>query len=590
MDATPRPPADESVTEPAESNSDAARAAATIIHHFARTLKTCRLYDASNPTVVRFRAELAATTRRVLDEYPQLTIHFTSDDVTFEDVSLYPAKSRDDNLALPFYRDGIRSLTLRRGLEAPEMGALVDAVLRVTGVEASEDDLVTLLWEAGLQHVDLDYIPADSDVGDATGSEAKEGDGVLLPWPAPVSEAEAPAAPAAGESGTVNAAGSRADDWTTGDDTVEVEAGFEELEALSASEVERFKHEYAAEHSIASVTVTIAIARAYLASGVNADDRSELGRFLPRVTRQAITNGLWLEAHEALKLIRACGAIDWATSTFAQELLQPITISTTVEILDRQDEAAVKEFIALARELGDPGIDWLNLVLAESQDRRNRRLFAEAIAELCRTNPERLAPWLSDPRWFVVRNVVHILGWIAGDQIVGLLSSVTRHPDARVRHEVAAALGQAELKLARPLLVRMLDGADTRMFCAVLHQLSAARDPSMARLLVGYMQSEAFDERPIEEKRAIYSALSAVGQDEVVPDLEEELHRGNWFARDHEAHRQAVARVIARIGTPLARLVLERGLQSKRAPVRKACEDALGGLGSHPTSTEAAHE
>jgi len=229
-------------------------------------------------------------------------------------------------------------------------------------------------------------------------------------------------------------------------------------------------------------------------------------------------------------------------------------------------------------------------VLAESQDRRNRRLFAEAIAELCRTNPERLAPWLSDPRWFVVRNVVHILGWIAGDQIVGLLSSVTRHPDARVRHEVAAALGQAELKLARPLLVRMLDGADTRMFCAVLHQLSAARDPSMARLLVGYMQSEAFDERPIEEKRAIYSALSAVGQDEVVPDLEEELHRGNWFARDHEAHRQAVARVIARIGTPLARLVLERGLQSKRAPVRKACEDALGGLGSHPTSTEAAHE
>ena len=189
MDATPRPPADESVTEPAESNSDAARAAATIIHHFARTLKTCRLYDASNPTVVRFRAELAATTRRVLDEYPQLTIHFTSDDVTFEDVSLYPAKSRDDNLALPFYRDGIRSLTLRRGLEAPEMGALVDAVLRVTGVEASEDDLVTLLWEAGLQHVDLDYIPADSDVGDATGSEAKEGDGVLLPWPAPVRKA-----------------------------------------------------------------------------------------------------------------------------------------------------------------------------------------------------------------------------------------------------------------------------------------------------------------------------------------------------------------------------------------------------------------
>jgi HEAT repeat protein len=55
------------------------------------------------------------------------------------------------------------------------------------------------------------------------------------------------------------------------------------------------------------------------------------------------------------------------------------------------------------------------------------------------------------------------------------------------------------------------------------------------------------------------------------------VHRGNWFSRNQEVHRQAVARVIARIGTPLARKVLERGLQSKRAPVRRACEEALTG-------------
>ena len=48
--------------------------------------------------------------------------------------------------------------------------------------------------------------------------------------------------------------------------------------------------------------------------------------------------------------------------------------------------------------------------------------------------------------------------------------------------------------------------------------------------------------------------------------------------KNQEAHRQSVARVLARIGTPLARLVLERGVQSKRAPVRKACEDALQGI------------
>jgi hypothetical protein len=111
----------------------------------------------------------------------------------------------------------------------------------------------------------------------------------------------------------------------------------------------------------------------------------------------------------------------------------------------------------------------------------------------------------------------------------------------------------------------------------VLHQLSAARDPAVARLLHGYLVNPAFEARPLEEKRAIYSALSATGGDEVVPDLEAELHKGNWFSRYQEAHRQAVARCLARIGTPLARLTLERGAQSRRGPVRKSCEDALTG-------------
>jgi hypothetical protein len=135
-----------------------------------------------------------------------------------------------------------------------------------------------------------------------------------------------------------------------------------------------------------------------------------------------------------------------------------------------------------------------------------------------------------------------------------------------------------DAKLARPLLLRMLDGADTRLFCLVLHQLSGSRDPGLARLLLVMMQDPAFETRPQEERHAVYSALAASGGEEIVAELENELYRGNWFSRGAEAHRQAVARILARIGTASARLVLERGVQSKRGPVRKACEDAIGGF------------
>lgn len=558
--------------DPAAVDPAALKAVSALVSQLARTLKNCRLYDANNPTVVRFREELATAFRRTLDEFGPLQLDFTSDDVLYHGQSLYPARSRDDNLALAFYRDGVRSMTFQPGFDGRELDRLLAAVLQVTGQNQGDDDLVTLLWEAELTHLALDYVPGEGDIG-AGQDAAMESD--PIPWPQNPDDDEAK--PPTAEAGVTNPQGSRSDDWTVGEDSTEIEAGFEELEALAPTEVLRFRREYEAEHQVPNVTVSIAIASAYLGSNPNRDDLAEMARFLPRVMRLASSNGMWLEAYEALRMLKACDQEGKTVLAFAQELLQPISVTNTIEKLDHQEQQPVVDFIAFAAELGDPGLDWLNLLLAESQNRRNRRLFAEAIAHLCRDNPERLAPFMSDPRWFVVRNVVHILGWIGGNAIIPMLQGAIRHSDPRVRQEVVTALGQVDPRLARPLLLRMLDGADTRMLSAVLHQLSANRDPGVARLLLSYLQAENFDERPLEEKRAIYSALSAIGGDEVVPELEAEVHRGNWFSRNQEVHRQAVARVIARIGTPLARKTLERGLQSKRAPVRKACEDALTG-------------
>lgn len=546
------------------------------VNQLGRTLKTCRLYDGNNPTVIRFRDELYASLGRLLEEHGAFTLKFSPEDVLFEEQSLYPARSRDDNLALPFHRDGIRGLTFSPGIEEREVDVLLDSVLQVSGQNFGQDDLVTLLWEAGLDHLDVDYVPSDGDIGggEVQGSEAA----VTVPWPQgglePETTEEPEATPVAAES---DEPGTRSDDWTTGELTVEIEAGFAELDAMSAWEVERFNREFAAEHEVSPTTTALAIIRAALSSEVTPDDRAEIQQFTPRLLRLALSKGAWLEAREAIALLRGDGGV--ALANLVQEMLQPISIGTTVEHLDQQEAQSMLDFIEFAKALGDPGIDLLTGVLGESQQRRNRRLLAEAIAGLCRENPERLAPYLMDRRWYVVRNVVHILGWIGGNPIVGMLRTALKHPEPRVRYEVVAALGQVEPPVARPVLLKLLDNADTRLFCAVLHQLSVERDASVARLLVAQLQDPNFETRSAEERRAVYSTLGAVGGDESVPMLEAELLKGNWFARGQEAHRQAVARVLARIGSDEARMVLQRGALSKRGPVRKACEDALSGLG-----------
>src|SRR5258705_8319512 len=148
-------------SDAAAENEPLTRAVGAWVQQFARTLKNYRLYDARNPTVVRFRQQLVAGLHQLIREHGSFTLRFGPEDVTCEGASLYAAKSRDDNFSLPFYRDGIRALTFVDGVEPREIDALVSALLHVTGPAATEDeDLVTVLWEAQLGHSSADYIPS----------------------------------------------------------------------------------------------------------------------------------------------------------------------------------------------------------------------------------------------------------------------------------------------------------------------------------------------------------------------------------------------------------------------------------------------
>jgi HEAT repeat protein len=559
----------------------AVKAAGVWLHLFARTLKTCRLYDAGNPTVGKFRDELTEALARLLDEHGPVTYRFAAEDVTCEGHSLYPARSREDNLAFAFHRDGVRALTLQPGAEPHECLALVDAVLNVTGQNLDGDDLVTLLWEANLRHVDIDYIPAEGDAGagDASGAASEDGTGALLPWPTAEGAGDGAAADGEGAGPDDGAergpGGERSEDWALGELTEEAEATFAELDFMSQQELPRFRQEFEAERRVPPVTAALAIAHACLNAGADDEGRRELARFLPRVMRAALAAGEWADAREALRMLRATRSPEWSEETFAQEVLQPVSVASCVERLDQQGPAAVSEFIALAHEIGEPSVDWLTLTLSEAQARMTRQLVAEAIAVRVQENPTRLAPWLDDPRWYVVRNVVHILGWVGGAAVVPLLQTAVRYPDTRVLSEVVVALHGVELRLARPVLIKALEHADSRLFCQILQQLSGARDPAVARYVTAFLSQERFLQRPVEERRAVYAAIASTASDEVVPELEQALNGGNWFDRDQEVHRHAVARCLARIGTPRALAALEAGARSRRAPVRQACAVAL---------------
>jgi hypothetical protein len=558
----------------AADNDAALRAVGAWVQQLARTLKNCRLYDAGNPTVIRFRQQLVAALHQVIRHHGSFVLKVGPDDMTCEGVSLYPARSRDDNLALPFYRDGIRAMTFLDGVEPREIDALVTSVLRVTGPDASEDeDLVTLLWEAQLPHITIDYIPPE---GGFEGNGAEK-EGELVPWPTGQS-AEAPLDEPAPRTLTDPPPGEnadrRSDDWKVGESTADFETSFAQLQASSTIEMARFHREYEAERAVLPVTAAVAVARAFIAAEAQEHDLPELAAYLPRVLRVAVQTGAWRDAHVIAGLMRD-SPTGFAPVGLVQELQQPASIALVRDRLLSQSEPEARAFTEFAADLDEYAVDVLGQLMAELDGAPQAKPLAEAIVERCRATPERLAPWVADHRPNVVRAAVHILAAIGGNGIVGPLQAAIRHPNPRVRAEAVQALRTSDARLAKPLLLPVLHTLDTRLFCQALQKLGEARDPQVSETMLAMMVAPEFDQRPTEEKHAIYATLGASGGDEVIPELEAELLKGSWFERVNEAHRLTVARCLARIGTPLARMVLENGAKSKRAQVRDVCVEVL---------------
>lgn len=532
------------------------------VGQLARTLKSSRLYDPANPTVVRFREELIGSLEALLSRRGPVRLDVSSNTLSYGNQPVHVGRTRDDNLAAVFHRDGIRSLTFEPGIEPRELDSLLEQVLQVTGPSAGDEDLVTLLWDANLVHVSVETMPLE---GEADGGIEDDGEKPpALTWPRQGASTAPP-------DGSARAEHARSDDWTAVDRLADLDIAFEELENAALFEIARFQQEHEADEAANPVAECLRILQDCLAHPLTEADRKELAEFIPRVVREALAIGDWRAASTSVRLLRQCDP-EWSVEAFARNLCGPHAITTgrVVTALDQQDAEGVEGFLALVRELGPALAEWLMHVLAESERMQVRRPLARTIAELLPNRPEPVVPWLADARWYVVRNAVHILGWIGGDAIAPSLHVVAEHAEPRVRREVVAALNQTSKEASRPILLDMLKTAESQLFGTVLHQLALDPHPSIAERLVQLLKDDSFHRRADEERHALFLALATRG-DEVLPTLEAALNEGGLFSRRAEPDRTGIALCIARIGTPAAKAILAAGLASKRAAVRKAC-------------------
>ena len=131
-----------------------ARETAAVREAFAalsRSLKRISVYRHARDQHAAYLEPALAALRALLEQRPAFTVELEPGGLRFAGELVYSEPARESGFCFRLHRDGVRTLTFRRGLGLEELAAF--SQVASASVEHSTEDAVTELWKLDLSHI-----------------------------------------------------------------------------------------------------------------------------------------------------------------------------------------------------------------------------------------------------------------------------------------------------------------------------------------------------------------------------------------------------------------------------------------------------
>lgn len=551
-----------------------------------KTVKAVRFYPPDNPTIKGFRDQLLKKFQFFLNKYPSFTLQVGEYNLSFMGKILYENRDMKSSLAFILYKDGVRELRFMKGLEEWEVQGLIDIIKGVENINELEDDVVTLMWEKDFTHIG--YVATD---------EFLEDKPIIIPENADQFRSYLVFKPL-GHNVEVDLAEEGAEAEPDLDQILSKtikDLGFlsnRKVYFLTPEEVEGLRKEVEAEIDPVFVFNVIDILFEILALEKMREPYQDSVNLLNKILDAILTLGDFQKASDLLKRVYMVLKIyelkDWQIEII-QKLIQDAgeeqRIDRIGKILEKEEGVRLDDLSSYLILLQQNSIKPLIKTLGELKNSKTRRVICDALAEIGKNAIELFPPFLDDRRWYLVRNITYILGRIGREQSIPYIQKAFIHGDPRVRREAIQALGLIGGPKAISLLVRALMDGDVRIRAMAAINLGKLGKAVGLAALLEAVQSKDFQKRDRVEIKAFFDAIGMVGSNEAIPVLQQLLERKGWFSRGgmDEIHMGA-ANALAMIGTPGAKVILEKGKSSKDESVRNACSQVLKNIPSKEPS------
>lgn len=187
---------------------------------------------------------------------------------------------------------------------------------------------------------------------------------------------------------------------------------------------------------------------------------------------------------------------------------------------------------------------------------------------------------IKSPEWYVVRQMVSLLGELGDPQALDSIEAAYDNPDPRVKKEVMKTLVKIPSVRSTAFLIKVLDEQDQGLVSQAIISLGVLKDPASIETLGKIaLRREPFADTQ-EAKREAIKALGIIGDPSAIPYLTNVLFKKVWFGKkSNEEIRSLAAYSLGMIGGDEAFGAIEEAGRSSEGELYITCKRILEGRG-----------
>jgi HEAT repeat protein len=551
----------------------------------SKGMRATQLYLPNNPVYQRAVDNIRSAFRQIWQATDDLIFDIGETEMRWEDHAIYSQEQRNESIAWTLYKDGVRSLSFKPGVEDAEIVRFLAVLQQAKNLQAdAADDLLTLLWAEDFQFVTYTFRELASENA------------------VPIERTEKGAPTIGGGGGTPGGDAGSADPTTVRrqveeeappkrEGLVSIDDFDTTLYFLDDKEIEYLHKEVEREYGQDLRGNVLAMLFDLLELQTYGTVRAELLSIIENFIPYLLGAG---DFRSVAFILRECKVILQRAREVIPEHRQVLEALPTrlsqadalSQLLQSLDEAAShpteEELSELFSELRAEALGTLMGWLPKLANERVRFLVQTAAERLAQTHAAEVLKALASADAAVQLEMVKLAGRLKLAGAPDGMGPLLERGERDLKLAVVEALTTIGSPSATRLLEKAVDDAerDVRITAVKFLGQRGHRNafPRIEAVVVGNKLKDA----DLTEKMAFFEAYGALAGESGIATLEKLLvPKGGLLSRKEDPETRACAAMaLGKIRTPKARDVLQKVSQDKEALVRNAVSRALRDVGA----------